>query len=117
MNSYVCFNLIRPVMLSSPTMSQEMTISEFQDLIRTRYFKTDAERGIAKTFLWLSEEFGELAHALGKFERGDPDMENLHEEFADVLAWLATLANITNVDLTEALYAKYIKDGGPEGEK
>ncbi|MBT5410330.1 MAG: hypothetical protein HOK75_08740, partial [Phycisphaerae bacterium] len=56
-------------------------------------------------------------HALGKFERGDPDMTNLREEFADVLAWLATLANITGIDLTEAIHEKYILDGGPEGEK
>ena len=98
-------------------MSQEMTISEFQELIRARYFKTDSERGIAKTFLWLSEEFGELAHALGRVERGDADLENLSEEFADVLAWLVTLANITNIDLTKAIHEKYIKDGGPEGTK
>ena len=98
-------------------MSKEMTISEFQELIRSRYLKTDSERGIAKTFLWLSEEFGELAHALGRVERGDADMDNLSEEFADVLAWLATLANITNIDLTQAIHEKYIKNGGPEGVK
>ena len=98
-------------------MTKEITISEFQELIRTRYFKTDAERGIAKTFLWLSEEIGELAHALGKFERGDADLENLSEEFADVLAWLTTLANITEIDLTKAIHEKYVKDGGPEGNK
>jgi NTP pyrophosphatase (non-canonical NTP hydrolase) len=44
-------------------------------------------------------------------------MENLAEEFADVLAWLATLANITGIDLTQAIHDKYIKDGGPEGTK
>jgi len=98
-------------------MPQEITITEFQALIRLRYFTTDSERGIAKTFLWLSEEFGELAHALGRFERGDPDIENLREEFADVLAWVATLANITDIDLTQAIHSKYIKDGGPEGTK
>ena len=98
-------------------MVQDMTIREFQELIKNRYFATDSARGIAKTFLWLSEEFGELAHALGKFERGDPDFENLNEEFADVLAWLVTLANITEIDLTQAIQNKYIKDGGPEGTK
>ncbi len=98
-------------------MVQDMTIREFQELIKNRYFATDSERGIAKTFLWLSEEFGELAHALGKFERGDPDIENLNEEFADVLAWLVTLANITEIDLTQAIQNKYIKDGGPKGTK
>ena len=98
-------------------MTMKITISEFQELIRERYFETDSARGTAKTFLWLSEEIGELAHALGKFERGDADLENLSEEFADVLAWLTTLANITEIDLTKAVHDKYIKDGGPEGNK
>jgi|TARA_B110000263_G_C14855740_1_gene306302 NTP pyrophosphatase (non-canonical NTP hydrolase) len=98
-------------------MAHEMTIREFQALIRKRYFETDSERGIAKTFLWLSEEFGELAHALGKYERGDADMANLREEFADVFAWMTTLANITDIDLTDAVHEKYIQDGGPQGTK
>ena len=98
-------------------MAKEMTIREFQVLIRARYFDTDAERGIAKTFLWLSEEFGELAHALGKYERGDADMANLREEFADVFAWMTTLANVTDIDLTDAVHEKYIQDGGPKGAK
>jgi len=98
-------------------MQEDMTIVQFQELIRKRYFKTDSERGISKTFLWLSEEFGELAHALAKYERGDADIENLRDEFADVLAWLTTLANITDIDLTDAIHSKYVQDGGPEGEK
>ena len=31
------------------------------------------------------------------------DQKNKAEEFADVFAWLCTLANINNVDLTDAL--------------
>jgi NTP pyrophosphatase (non-canonical NTP hydrolase) len=98
-------------------MTDKLTIEDFQSLIKDRYFPTDSERGISKTYLWLAEEYGELAHALGKFDSGEPDMENLAEEFADVLAWLATLANITGIDLTQAIHDKYIKDGGPEGTK
>ncbi len=86
-------------------------------MIRDRYFETDAARGPAGTFLWFSEEVGELAEAIACRERGDGDDENLREEFADVLAWLATLANITGVDLAEAIHAKYIEDGGPAGTK
>ena len=104
-------------MLSCQPMASDMTIREFQELIRNRYFETDSARGIAKTFLWLSEEFGELAHALGKYESGDADIENLSEEFADVLAWLTTIANITSIDLTTAIEAKYVNDGGPKGTK
>ncbi len=94
-----------------------MEISAFQHLIRERYYATDSARGPAATFLWLAEEFGELAHAIGCRERGDADATNLEEEFADVLAWLATLANITGVDLTKAIEAKYLAAGGPEGTK
>ncbi len=94
-----------------------MQIHEFQQLIRDRYFATDSARGAGKTFLWFSEEVGELAEALGKLERGEPDHANLREEFADVFAWLTTLANIAGVDLTEAVREKYLSDGGPKGTK
>ena len=92
-------------------------IRDFQRMIHERYYATDSARGAAKTFLWFSEEVGELAHALGKLEKGTPDRANLEEEFADVLAWLTTLANIAGVDLEQAIHAKYIADGGPEGTK
>jgi NTP pyrophosphatase (non-canonical NTP hydrolase) len=94
-----------------------MLIAELQQLIRDRYFATDSARGAAGTFLWFSEEVGELAHAIGRQQRGDGDPDNLSEEFADVLAWLTTLANILDVDLTKAVKRKYVADGGPRGHK
>ena len=94
-----------------------MQIAEFQQLIRDRYYATDSARGAAGTFLWLTEEFGELAEAIARRERGDGDDAELAGEFADVLAWLATLANITGVNLTDAIDAKYIAEGGPKGTK
>ncbi len=94
-----------------------MEISAFQSWIRDRYDATDRARGPSKTFIWFAEEFGELAHAIGKFEKGEPDHANLREEFADCLAWMCTLANICDVDLEEALQEKYLRDGGPKGTK
>ncbi len=94
-----------------------MTIDEFQQLIRDRYYATDSARGAEATFLWLTEEFGELARAIARRQRGDGDQSNLEQEFADVLAWLATMANITGVDLARAVDDKYVKKGGPEGTK
>lgn len=79
-----------------------MTISEFQDLIRTMYVRKDIARGIEGTFMWLIEEVGELAAALRK---GSPS--EMASEFADVLAWLATIANVAGVDLTAAVTEKY----------
>ena len=75
-----------------------MEIDQFQNFIRDKYYQRDSERGTPATFLWFIEEVGELASALA----GD-DSFNKHEEFADVLAWLCTLANINDVDLAEAI--------------
>ncbi len=94
-----------------------MAIRDFQRLIYDRYYPTDSARGAAGTFLWFSEEVGELAHALANRERGKADQANLSEEFADVLAWLTTLANIAGVDLETAIRDKYLANGGPAGTK
>ena len=92
--------------------SATLTIREFQKHISARYEKVDRERGTPKTFLWLIEEIGELATALNGSDR-----ENLEEEFADVIAWLCTLANINDVDLGAAITKKYLGEKRPEGHK
>ena len=79
-----------------------MTLRELQKLIETMYSAKDRRRGSPDTFLWLVEEIGELAAAL---REGTP--REKADEFADVLAWLATLANIEGIDLTEAVREKY----------
>jgi NTP pyrophosphatase (non-canonical NTP hydrolase) len=81
-----------------------MLISEFQQLISRKYETRDRQRGVPATFMWFVEEVGELATALA----GD-DQKNKAEEFADVFAWLCTLANITDVDLENACQ-KYTGD-------
>src|SRR5580692_5062498 len=82
----------------SPMPNKLLTIAAFQKHISARYKKVDQARGWPKTFAYLIEEVGELATALA----GD-DRKNLEEEFADVIAWLCTLANITEVDLAKAI--------------
>ncbi len=79
-----------------------MKISEFQQLIEDVYGEKDLARGTAGTFMWFVEEVGELARALKGTDR-----RNLEEEFADVLAWLTTLASMHGVDLQAAACAKY----------
>jgi NTP pyrophosphatase (non-canonical NTP hydrolase) len=76
------------------------TIAGFQRTLEATYLARDRRRGLAGTFVWFTEEVGELARALKK---GDP--ENLREEFGDVLAWLSTLASLAGVDLAEAARA------------
>ncbi|MDX2036979.1 MAG: MazG nucleotide pyrophosphohydrolase domain-containing protein [Isosphaeraceae bacterium] len=79
-----------------------LTLAWLQTRIRELYGAKDAARGDAATFLWLTEEFGELATALRSGTH-----EELALEMADVLAWLATLANIRGVDLEDAVRRKY----------
>jgi NTP pyrophosphatase (non-canonical NTP hydrolase) len=74
-----------------------MQISEFQRLIAEKYQERDEQRGVPATFMWFIEEVGELATALA-----GSDQANKAEEFADVLAWLCTLANINGVDIEKA---------------
>jgi NTP pyrophosphatase (non-canonical NTP hydrolase) len=63
-------------------------------MMKHLYIKSDQERGVEATFKWLSDELQELKEALNI-----DDKTALEKEFADVLAWLASLANITEVNL------------------
>ena len=78
------------------------SLAQLQQVIRELYDAKDRRRGVEGTFMWFMEEVGELAAAL----RGGTHEERT-AEFADVLAWLATLANIVGVDLEAAVRAKY----------
>jgi NTP pyrophosphatase (non-canonical NTP hydrolase) len=93
--------------------SDQLTIAAFQRHIRERYEATDRARGTPATWMWFIEEVGELSHALAR----NNDRANIEEEFADVLAWLCTLANINDVDLAKALSDKYLGETRPEGTK
>ena len=71
-----------------------VALDDFQRLIRNMYHEKDVARGVDGTFMWLMEEVGELAAALREGTHQDQ-----MEEFADVLAWLSTIANVVDVDL------------------
>ncbi len=85
-----------------PARPPEISLADFQQLIRRMYIEKDIARGIDGTFMWLMEEVGELASAL---RNGTHEERTL--EFGDVLAWLTTIANVAGVDLTEAVLKKY----------
>ncbi|HEV3117747.1 MAG TPA: MazG nucleotide pyrophosphohydrolase domain-containing protein [Gemmataceae bacterium] len=78
------------------------SIAQLQQVIRDTYDSKDRRRGVEGTFMWLTEEIGELATALRSQTRQEQE-----KEFADVLAWLASLANIAGIDLEQAVQAKY----------
>lgn len=77
-----------------------MEISEAQMHMLKIYGERDRRRGAVGTALWLCEEVGELLRAIRKGE-------NVEEEFADVLAWLLSLANVVGVDANKAFIAHY----------
>ena len=75
-----------------------MELKEFQNLIRDIYFQRDFQRGLDKTFFWFLEEVGELTRSV---RRGES--EKIGAEMADVIAWLASVANLLEVDLESAI--------------
>ncbi len=79
-----------------------MEIHEFQKMMKQLYLKRDMERGFEGTFNWLVDEVAELGEELKGTDR-----EAMEKEFADVIAWLASLANIMGVDLEKAALKKY----------
>ncbi len=94
------------VLYGKPVTSSSFTLAELQDIIERTYGDRDRQRGIAPTVAWLAEEIGELAQAVRK---GTPEQQA--HEFGDVLAWVATLANQMNIDLTMAI--ERYKNGCP----
>ena len=75
-----------------------MQVDEFQRHIEAIYHERDKRRGLDGTFRWFIEEVGELAAALR-----DEDKSTQAGEFADVLAWLSTLASLRRIELAEAV--------------
>jgi NTP pyrophosphatase (non-canonical NTP hydrolase) len=73
-------------------------LAELQDVIERTYGERDRGRSVAYSVAWLAEEFGELAQAIRKGSR-----EQIEHEFSDVLAWVASLANQVDVDLTAVI--------------
>lgn len=79
-----------------------MQINEFQNMMKRLYLLRDSKRGTDGTLDWLMDEVEELREALKEH-----DTKAIENEFADVFAWLASLANIVNIDLEKAALSKY----------
>ncbi len=92
----------RPARRRRKVPAAPFDLRAFQARIATTYGSKDAKRGIAGTFMYFSEEIGELAEALR-----EPDRHDLPGEFADCLAWLVSLAHLAKVDLAAAVDRKY----------
>ena len=79
-----------------------MLVHEIQNMMRRIYFRRDSKRGAEGTYRWLREEIDELGEAMQNSNK-----KALEDEFADVIAWLASLANILKIDLEKATLRKY----------
>jgi len=79
-----------------------MHIREFQEMMKKIYFKRDSKRGTKGIIDWLVDEVEELREAI---EIGNK--KEIEKEFADVIAWLASLANVIGIDLEDATLEKY----------
>lgn len=99
-NSFTC----SPVSNTIPKQERgiNVNIREFQGMMYRLYFQKDSNRGATGTYNWLVDEVRELGEALKV-----NDKKNMKEEFADVMAWLASLANVTDIDLEAAALKKY----------
>ena len=81
-----------------------MDLNQLQNLMENLYGEDDRNRGLPSTVAWLCEEVGELAQAVRKGSRED----QLHE-LADVLAWLASIANQLDLSLEKSM-ERYVKN-------
>ena len=79
-----------------------MTLGDLQRVIERTYGSRDRGRGVAVSVAWLCEEVGELAQAIRK---GTPAQQR--HEFADVVAWVVSLANQMDIDLDAAVSGRY----------
>jgi NTP pyrophosphatase (non-canonical NTP hydrolase) len=75
-----------------------MDLARLQAVIEATFGERDRARGVPSTVAWLAEELGELAQAVRK-----GTAEQQRHEFGDVLAWVASLANQMNIDLSAAI--------------
>ncbi len=80
-----------------------MKIEEAQEMMRNIYWDRDRARGVNGTLHRTQEELAELSAAI--LERACT--KAIEDEIADVFAWLCSLANLLDIDVSEAFHKKY----------
>ncbi|TXT56714.1 MAG: hypothetical protein BAJATHORv1_20307 [Candidatus Thorarchaeota archaeon] len=80
-----------------------MKIKDAQEIMRRIYLDRDRRRGMDRTLLRTFQEMGELSEAIQKGK----DIKEIKEEIADVFAWVCSIANLIDVDITQAFFEKY----------
>ena len=80
-----------------------MDTKDAQNLMRRIYYERDVERGVDRTLLRTFQELGELSEAIQKKKSTDA----ICAEMADVFAWICSVANLLEIDLSDVLHKKY----------
>ncbi|MHA2150117.1 MAG: MazG nucleotide pyrophosphohydrolase domain-containing protein [Candidatus Thorarchaeota archaeon] len=80
-----------------------MKIEEAQEMMRKVYLERDRARGVEGTLRRTFEELDELQEAI----ENKGSTHALADEIADVFAWLCSLANLLEIDVSKAFYKKY----------
>ena len=80
-----------------------MRIEEAQEMMRRVYFERDQVRGLEGTLKRTYDELEELKDAIDSSDT----KATIADEVADVFAWLCSLANLLEIDVSEAFYKKY----------
>lgn len=80
-----------------------MDTREAQEIMRRVYYERDRARGVERTILRTFQELSELSEVVME-NRGHDERVS---EMADVFAWVCSLANLLDIDLSEALASKY----------
>lgn len=75
-----------------------MSLAKFQKIIKDTYYAKDNKRGLWPTFGWFIEEIGELSRDIRK-----GDKQKQAYEIGDVFAWLVSIANILEIDVSKSL--------------
>jgi NTP pyrophosphatase (non-canonical NTP hydrolase) len=80
-----------------------LRIEKAQEMMRKIYLTRDRARGIAGTLKRTFEELEELREAIDNKDTAS----GIADEVADVFAWLCSLANLLEIDVSEVFYKKY----------
>ena len=80
-----------------------MNIEEAQEMMRKIYLERDRARGVEGTLKRTFDELEELKEAI----ENKSTTVAIADEVADVFAWLCSLANLLEIDVSDAFYKKY----------
>jgi len=80
-----------------------LKIEEAQEMMREIYLERDRARGVEGTLERTFDELEELREAI----ENKGSTLTIADEVADVFAWLCSLANLLEIDVSDAFYKKY----------